>query len=156
MRSRDCLVSCCVIVVFIIYIIIACHSVKDTVGTHHLLNSWSSISYVPEIMMPKGIGKCPCIYALYDWNKEDENHGELSSIENRGLVVPCTRYCVKGDGHYFLFNQKFNIVMCQGLYTRSNMWVKNIAALTVLDIPTYSLPQLSIQIRQKNLAQRVL
>lgn len=53
--------------------------------------------------------------------KKMKTMGELSSIENRGLVVPCTRYYVKGDGHYFLFNQKFNIVMCQGLYTRSNM-----------------------------------
>lgn len=52
-----------------------------------------------------------------------------------------TSHNIQGTRHCSLFNQKFNIIMCQVLYVRSNMWVKNIAELIVLDIPIYNLPQ---------------
>lgn len=48
--------------------------------------------------------------------------------------MTCTNHCFKGNRRYFLFNQKFNISMCQGLSVRFNMWLKNIADLTVLNI----------------------
>lgn len=70
--------------------------------------------------------------------KNIKNTVNFGSIEKRGLVM--TSHNIQGTRHCSLFNQKFNIIMCQVLYVRSNMWVKNIAELIVLDIPIYNLP----------------